>query len=79
MQYNNIGQPIPSNINPHYLGVAIIILGILGMIPALFYWNKAQIRKDCAVAVYQSNEYPNYQPEQALVEACNRIGITFNP
>jgi uncharacterized membrane protein YukC len=79
MNYDNLGQPIPSNINPHYLGVALIALVVLMMIPIFFYWNKAQRQKDCLQDSKMSYEYPNYQAPKDEVEMCAKLGIDFRP
>jgi len=79
MKYNNLGQPIPSNINPHYLGIALILLAVALAIPLFYYVNKAQIRKDCNRAVRYSEDYPLYQPEESLVKVCSELGYEFKP
>jgi len=73
-------QPITFNEHSSVAPVIIITFIIFGGLLLLFpYLNTKQIEKDCLEAVYKSKTYPLYQPEQALVEVCSRIGIKFKP
>ena len=58
------------------IGLVIAVLVLL--IPAFFYWNKTQIRKDCFSAIKMYNEY-NVQPENSLVKECHYQGIEMKP
>jgi hypothetical protein len=79
MKYDHLGQPIPSNINPHYLGVALIILVTFIGFWMLSYIEKKQIHKDCNRAVRYSEDYPLYQPEESLVKVCTELRYKFKP
>ena len=72
----NIKEKKPKKFDKELLVIktGLVIATLLLIIPAFIYWNKAQIRKDCIIAIQNYNKY-GVIPEQNLVKSCHKLGI----